>query len=258
MIDLREKLARIRGQVYVPEPEPIAITPQQKPAWAEPAPVVAGITGGEVKRMIDLALAAREYQITILNQKIESLQADNDEFRRKLGIYATLECGQAPHASDLTRLACQVWYSPHLTAEQRRNKSIWSLRLTIDVMHHRISEEINVRLFPFKQFYAMARKPKYRTDAVMRECSRIDAMGYADDTWAGFIQSFTRGGGRPYVQEQAAFLTDHERDVSPNATQARLHLLLADDKLTFGNPRPSAGGDDSSLWYLEWKPKKPA
>src|SRR4029077_17683408 len=125
----------------------------QKPERAEPAPVVAGITGGEVKRMIDLALAAREYQITILNQKIESLQADNDEFRRKLGIYATLECGQAPHASDLSRLACQVWYSPHLTAEQRRNKSIWSLRLTIDVMHHRVSEEINVRLFPFKQFF---------------------------------------------------------------------------------------------------------
>jgi hypothetical protein len=257
-MDPREELARIRGHVYVPEPEPIAITAQPKPAWADPAPVIAGITSGEVKRMIASALASHEYQIAMLNHKIESLQADNDEFRRKLGCYAMLEYGQAPHTSDMTYAKAQIWHSPHLTAVERRNKQIWSLRLTVDVMHHRVIEEINIGLYPFKKFCAMARKPRYRTDPVLQECERIRETGYGDDTWAGFIQSFTRGGGRPYTKEQAAFLTDHERDVSPNAQQARLHFLLAGEKLGFGIPRPSAGGEGSSLWYVEWRPTKAA
>jgi hypothetical protein len=65
-------------------------------------------------------------------------------------MYAMLECGQIPQVSDLTKIGCQIWYSPHLTAVQRRIKSVWSLRLTVSIQHHRVMEEINVRLFPFQ------------------------------------------------------------------------------------------------------------
>jgi hypothetical protein len=86
----------------------------------------------------------------LIGQCIASLEAENADFRRKLGIYAMLECGQIAQVSDLTKIGCQIWYSPHLTAVQRRIKSVWSLRLTVSIQHHRVMEEINVRLFPFQ------------------------------------------------------------------------------------------------------------
>ena len=60
----------------------------------------------------------------------------------------------------------------------------------------------------------MAKKPKHRTDAVAQVCEMLIAKGQRERTWAGFVQSFTRVGGRPYCKEQVAVLiymmkTDH-------------------------------------------------
>jgi hypothetical protein len=168
-----------------------------------------------------------------------------------------LEYGKLPLVSDLTKIGCQVWYSPWLTAEQRRHWSVWSLRLTVSIMNHRVIEEINVRLFPFKQFYASAHKPQYRTDPVLAECDAIQEGGYGGDIWAGFVQGFTDGGGRPFVKEQVAFLIHHEMDKSPKATQARVALLLDGELLVFDGIRPAAGDSEkSSLWYCQWKPER--
>ena len=211
-------------------------------------------TLGDVKRLIDLAVFAQDSEIRRLADRVAELEEDAVEFRRKLGMYAMLECGQVPQVDDLTRIGCQVWFTPNLTAEQRRTKSVWSLRLAIDIKHHRVTEEINVRLFPLKEFWAMAKKPKHRTDAVTQLCEMLIAKGQRDTTWAGFVQSFTRNGGRPYCKEQLAVLMYHDEDRSPTATQAKMHLMIGGQVLGFGSMRPSAGGEASSLWYCDWRP----
>jgi riboflavin biosynthesis pyrimidine reductase len=87
-------------------------------------------------------------------------------------------------------------------------------------------EEINVRLFPFQQFYKTASQPKNRTDALMQICDALQEGKRTVETWCGFVQAFTDGGGRPYVKEQVAILQDHEFDTAATATQARVYLLL--------------------------------
>ena len=114
--------------------------------------------------MIELAFFQHEHANFSRDRRIAALEAENADFRRKLGMYAMLDCGQIPQVSDLTKIGCQIWYSPHLTAAERRIKSVWSLRLTVSILHHRVMEEINVRLFPFKQFHKTASLPKNRTD----------------------------------------------------------------------------------------------
>ena len=213
-------------------------------------------TTDEMRRMIQSALMGRDHEVDGLKADITALREENVEFRRKLGMYAMLEYGQVPQVSDLTKIGCQIWYSPWLTAEERRTKNIWSLRLSISILHHRVMEEINVRLFPFKQFAKMARKPQYQTDACDTLLDYIEKNGFADEVWAGFIQSFTDGGGRPYVKEQVAVLRGHELDISPNATQAQVSMLIDGEGLAFGVPRPAAGkSNTSALWYCDWKPE---
>ena len=211
----------------------------------------------EVQRMIELAFFQREQANFSRDRRIAALEAENADFRRKLGMYAMLECGQVPHVSDLTKIGCQIWYSPHLTAVQRRIKSVWSLRLTVSILHHRVMEEINVRLFPFQQFYKTASQPKNRTDALMQICDALQEGKRTGETWCGFVQAFTDGGGRPYVKEQVAILQDHEFDTAATATQARVYLMLDSNLRKFTPPRPAAGkSDKSALWYCEWKPDK--
>ena len=211
-------------------------------------------TTDDVQRMIELALFQHEHANFSRDRRIAALEAENADFRRKLGMYAMLECGQVPQVSDLTKIGCQIWYSPYLTAEQRRIKSVWSLRLTVSILHHRVMEEINVRLFPFKQFHKTASLPKNRTDFNM---AILEAVPEKEAMWAGFVQAFTDGGGRPYVKEQVAYLQFHEENTAAEATQARVSLLIGEDLLQFGVPRPAAGASDrSALWYCEWKPKK--
>jgi hypothetical protein len=180
----------------------------------------------EVQRMIELAFFQREHANISRDRRIAVLEAENAGFRRKLGLYAMLECGQIPQVSDLTKIGCQIWYSPHLTAVQRRIKSVWSLRLTISILHHRVMEEISGRLFPFQQFYKTARLPKNRNDALMQICDALQEGKRTGETWCGFVQAFTDGGGRPYVRDQVAILQDHEFDTAATATQARVYLLL--------------------------------
>lgn len=60
-----------------------------------------------------------------------------------------VRCVAAPDL-DITYLKSQIWYSPWLTEAEKRTNSIWSLRFSVDVRHHRLPEEINVRLFPIK------------------------------------------------------------------------------------------------------------
>ena len=208
----------------------------------------------EVQRMIELAFFQREHANLSRDRRIAALEAENADFRRKLGMYAMLERGQIPQVSDLTKIGCQIWYSPHLTAVQRRIKSVWSLRFTVSILHHRVMEEINVRLFPFKQFYKTASLPKNRTDFNM---AILEAVPEKEAMWAGFVQAFTDGGGRPYAKEQVAYLQFHEENTAVVATQARASLLIGEDLLQFGVPRPAAGkSDKSALWYCEWKPDK--
>jgi hypothetical protein len=214
-------------------------------------------TADEVQRMIELAFFQHEHANISRDRRIAALEAENADFRRKLGMYAMLECGQIPQVSDLTKIGCQIWYSPYLTAEQRRIKSVWSLRLTVSILHHRVMEEINVRLFPFQQFYKTASQPKNRTDALMQICDALQEGKRTGETWCGFVQAFTDGGGRPYVKEQVAILQDHEFDTAATATQARVYLMLDSHLRKFSPPRPAAGkSDKSALWYCEWKPDK--
>ena len=120
-------------------------------------------------------------------------------------------------------------------------------------------EEINVRLYPFKQFAKMARKPQYQTKECDQMLAHIEGEGIAEQVWAGFIQAFTDGGGRPYVKEQIAFLRDAERDTSSDATQAYVCMIIGGEGLRFGRPRPAAGKKQTSaLWYCDWKPEKPS
>jgi hypothetical protein len=254
-----ERLMRFaRGDIQAAESEP------NQSAWAsfdqtiEAATEAAKqdcATADEVRRMIQLALVGRDHEIDGLKADIAALREENAGFRRKLGMYAMLEYGQIPQVSDPTKIGCQIFYSPWLTAEERRTKSIWSLRLSISILHHRVMEEINVRLFPFQQFAKMARKPQYQTDVCDTLLNYIDKNGFADEVWAGFVQSFTDGGGRPYVKEQVTVLRGHEMDISPNATQAQVSMLIGSEGLAFGVPRPATGkSDTSALWYCAWKP----
>jgi hypothetical protein len=209
-------------------------------------------TAEEVQRMIELAFFQREHENISRDRRIAALEAENADFRRKLGMYAMLECGQIPQVSDLTKIGCQIWYSPHLTAVQRRIKSVWSLRLTVSILHHRVMEEINVRLFPFQQFYKTASLPKNRTNALMQICDALQEGKRTGETWCGFVQAFTDGGGRPYVREQVAILQDHEFDTAVTATQTRVYLMLDSDLHRFSPPRPAAGkSNKSALWYCE-------
>src|ERR1700730_593394 len=107
----------------------------------------------EVQRMIELAFFQREHANFSRDRRIAALEAENADFRRKLGMYAMLECRHTPQVSDLTKSGWQIWCAPHLRAGQRPIKSLWSLRLTASIQPHRVMEEIIVRLFPFQQFY---------------------------------------------------------------------------------------------------------
>jgi hypothetical protein len=130
-----------------------------------------------------------EFAIRPLRDRIEALEECNDNFRRALGRYAISECGELPHPDlGITYLKCQIWYSPWLTQAEQRTKSIWSLRLSVNVRHHRLPEEINVRLFPIKQFYKTAKKPAMQTESVMGACEFLTEHA-SDNAYAGYVQA---------------------------------------------------------------------
>jgi hypothetical protein len=198
-----------------------------------------------------------EHACRPLLDQIEGLRDDNDNLRRALGRYAISEGGELP-ANDLTTyLKCQVWYSPSLTKDEQKFKSIWSFRVSVEVRHHRLPEEINVRLFPIEQFYKTAKKPALRTEPVIQACEYLLDHG-GQDAWAGFIQGFTRKKGRPYVKEQVGFIHGHQTDTSPAATQARVSFMLDGKLHTFSNMRRSNGDERSSLWWCEWRAGEPS
>jgi hypothetical protein len=185
-------------------------------------------TADEVQRMIELAFFQHEHANISRDRRIAALEAENADFRRKLGMYAMLECGQIPQVSDLTKIGCQIWYSPYLTAAQRRSKSVWSLRLTVSIQHHRVMEEINVRLYPFQQFYKTASQPKNRTDALMQICDALQEGKRTVETWCGFVQAFTDGGRPPLCQGTGGHPSGsrvqygRHSDTSPCLSNARL------------------------------------
>jgi hypothetical protein len=91
----------------------------------------------------------------------------------------------------------------------------------------------------------------------MQICDALQEGKRTGETWCGFVQAFTDGGGRPHVREQVAILQDHEFDTAATATKARVYLMLDSDLHKFSPPRPAAGtSDTSALWYCEWKPDK--
>jgi hypothetical protein len=192
-----------------------------------------------------------------LRDEIAGLKDDLGNVCRALGRYATSECGEVPESDLLTYLKCQVWHSPWLTKDEQKIKSIWSFRVSVEVRHHRLPEEINVRLFPIRQFYKMAKKPSMRTEPVIEACEYFLDHG-GDDAWAGFIQGFTRKKGRPYVKDQVGFIHGHQSDVSPLATQVRVSFLLGGKLHSFSNVRPSNGDAGSSLWWCEWRAGEPS
>jgi hypothetical protein len=202
-------------------------------------------------------MAPLKSQIAELTSKIDELECDNQEFRRRLGVHNLTEHGMIPALTDITYMKSQIWYTPNLSQEDRRNKSIWSLRISFDICHRRAMQEINIRLFPFKQFYKLVKQPKYQVPAIMQCCEFLRQQNATDATWAGLVQSFTRGAGRPYEAGQAALLMDHEIEITPNSPHTRLHLIVEGKPITFGHPRPAAGGDRSALWFVEWRPNKP-
>jgi hypothetical protein len=201
--------------------------------------------------MLDFALHSRD-------QEIADLKDQNSLIIRALGKYAIGECGELPDKALLTYLKCQVWHSPHLTKDEQKIKSIWSFRLSIEVAHHRLPEEINVRLFPLKQFYHTARKPNMRTQPIVDACENLLDHGMEDEAWAGFIQGFTRKKGRPYVKEQAGFIFNHMKDTSPMATQAQVMFSLSGKLHEFSPMRPANGDAGSSLWWCEWRQSEAA
>jgi hypothetical protein len=267
MNDFCRELARLRGKPYEPQPEPAM------------AMAATSYTDREIELLIDEAVNRRmkeieraiavpapappaatliEFAIRPLRDRIEALEECNDNFRRALGRYAISECGELPHPDlGITYLKCQIWYSPWLTQAEQRTKSIWSLRLSVNVRHHRLPEEINVRLFPIKQFYKTAKKPAMQTESVMGACEFLTEHA-SDNAYAGYVQGFTRKKGRPYVKEQAAFLVHADEDTSPMATQARLTLIIYGRLYRFSDMRPANGDQGSALWWCEWKPTSEA
>ena len=67
-------------------------------------------TTDDVRRMIELAFFQHEHANFSRDRRIAALEAENADFRRKLGMYAMLDCGQSPQVSDLTKIGCQIWY----------------------------------------------------------------------------------------------------------------------------------------------------
>jgi hypothetical protein len=198
-----------------------------------------------------------EHACRPLRDEIADLKDDLGNVCRALGRYAISECGEVPGSDLLTYLKCQVWYSPWLTKDEQKTKSIWSFRLSVEVRHHRLPEEINIRLFPIAQFYKTAKKPAMRTEPVIQACEYLLDCA-REDSWAGFIQGFTRKKGRPYVKEQVAFITGHQNDTSPIATQARVSFMLDGKLHVFSDMRPSNGDSGSSLWWCEWRASDPS
>jgi hypothetical protein len=213
----------------------------------------------DIEQMIQAVPSAHtliEFISRPLRDRIDDLEEDNKLLRRALGRYAITECGEVPPTDLLTYLKAQVWHSPWLTKEEQKTKSIWSLRLSVEVANHRLPEEINVRLFPLKQFLKTAKKTSMHDKAVMQACDYLMDKGACDESWAGYIQGFTRKKGRPYVKDQAAFLVHAEQDTSPTATQARLTFILAEQLHCFSQMRPANGEAGSALWWCEWRPVK--
>ena len=199
--------------------------------------------------LLEFALGARDAEIADLKEQ-------NALIIRALGKYAISECGEVPDNALLTYLKCQIWYSPHLTKDEQKIKSIWSFRLSIEVAHHRLPEEINIRLFPISQFYHTAKKPHMRTPLIIAECEAL--LDQQTDAWAGFVQGFTQKKGRPYVKEQAGFIVDHTHDTSPTPlVSPKVSFALA-EKLHFFTPvRPANGDAGSALWWCDWRPVPP-
>jgi hypothetical protein len=196
--------------------------------------------------VIDFDIGARDAEIAALKEQ-------NALIIRALGKYAISECGEVPDSALLTYLKCQIWYSPHLTKDEQKNKSIWSFRLSVEVAHHRLPEEINIRLFPISQFYYTAKKPHMRTPLIIQACEFL--LDQKSDAWAGFVQGFTHKKGRPYVKEQAGFIVGHTNDTSSTPlVSPQVSFALAEKQHIFTPVRPANGDAGSSLWWCDWRP----
>ena len=89
-----------------------------------------------------------EHACRPLWDQIDGLREDNDNLRRALGRYAISECGELP-ANDLTTyLKCQVWYSPWLTKDEQKIKSIWSFRVSVEVATSSVARRDQRALVP--------------------------------------------------------------------------------------------------------------
>jgi hypothetical protein len=267
MNDFCQELARLRDKPYEPQPEPASAVATTSYTNREIELLIEEAVNRRMKE-IELAIAVPapappaasliEFMIRPLRDRIEALEEDNDNFRRALGRYAISESGELPHPDlGITYLKGQIWYSPWLTQAEQRTKGIWSLRLSVDVRHHRLPEEINVRLLPIKQFCKTAKRPAMQTESVMGACEFLTENA-SDNAYAGYVQGFTRKKGRPYVKDQAAFLVHADEDTSSMATQARLTLILYGRLYRFSDVRPANGNAGSALWWCEWKPTSEA
>ncbi len=155
-----------------------------------------------------------DFRCRPIDDEIAKLKDDLANVTRALGRYAISECGEVPKNHLLTYLKCQVWHSPWLTKDEQKIKSIWSLRLSVEVAHHRLPEEINIRLFPLRQFYKTATKPANGTDSVMTACDFLMDHGATDDAWAGFIQGFARKEGHTSrIKRRSSFTSGHSGKV---------------------------------------------
>jgi hypothetical protein len=188
----------------------------------------------------DSDIAAIMQHITVLEHRITTLEAQIAHQP------VMLDGGKLPPMSIITRLECQIFHTPNLSANQRKAKTEWSLRLTVWIADKRAKPDINVRLFGGDRFYqqAMERNPLPET------LSNFATKFRGDDTvLLGMLQVATKGHGSPYLADQFCLLRGHQIGAPQVA------IVIGEDLLQLDTYRSAKGVKAGhAIWYLDWRP----
>jgi hypothetical protein len=173
-----------------------------------------------------------------------------DELREQIADIMTLlptalNEGRLPPWSMITRIECQIFHTPNLTANQRKAKTEWSLRLTIYRNRKRAKPDINVRLYPGERFYGIAMGTTYPIPTQLDQMAEHHRNG--TDALLGMLQARIVAGGSPYIQEHICVLTGHLTDKPEVAIHIGDHLAHFDHFVIGKGIK-----QNRAKWYATW------
>jgi hypothetical protein len=159
-----------------------------------------------------------------------------------------------PANDKIGKLDAQVFYTPNLSSDAKKRRTVWSLRLTVWIGEVKAKDEINVNLFPRPQWVGMIeRLPGSLPEHTKRVTNTFDD----EEAWFGFVRAKTNRKGSPYVRHQFCVVLGLPEVVVPDSRPEppdalRLMICNGDYWWPFKEWRIAAGEKrEKALWWGE-------